>query len=219
MRSWLLAALVAPGCGAPLVDFAAPAIARPYDPAECAREKPFGHGRDRAYERVRDRWSRHAHVTHDYDSALDARVILAVPQFHAAYVHAIALLDCLAPAEYAALLDADRADQERSVDVIVLLDSSRWEWNDLSSARSIWNVTLGDDQGRVIAPIERQPLDMKPETLNALFGDATPFTRGWRIRFPRTFPDGTPLIRPEARRLTLRLAGPLGADSVDWRSR
>jgi hypothetical protein len=217
------------GCATPRVNFCAAPPPRRYDPIECIEEDRRTlrrHGHDTYYKAVRDRWLRRAHITWDYDTALDARVVLMTPEFRAAYLHEVALVDCLAPADYAKLVALSNEEALRWLDVIVLLDSSRWDWNDLSSPKSVWSITLADDQRRVVAPLERQALGEKPPTMFAFFGDGnayfvdgSPFTRGWRLRFPVTFPDGTPLLRPDTKRITVRFAGPLGSDQVEWVAR
>jgi hypothetical protein len=202
------------GCAAPLVDFAAAPPPPHYQPSECAggpRRRDRG-----AYTRLRDHWTRHAHVRLDYDTALDGRAVLMSGEMRAGWLRYRALVDCMAPDDFSALVDRAHDNAARGVDFVVLLDSSRWEWNDLSSDRSVWSITFVDDRGQVVAPIERQPLDDRPEMMVTLYGDGTPFTRGWRIRFPTVFPDGTPLLRPDTRRVTLRFAGPLGSDDMTW---
>ena len=35
---------------------------------------------------------------------------------------------------------------EHFVDVIVILQSSRWDWNDLASTQSVWSITFLDER-------------------------------------------------------------------------
>jgi len=98
----------------------------------------------------------------------------------------------------------------RFVEFLLQAETSVWTWNDFSSTSSLWTVTLSDEGGRVVAPVELTVAPGKAESWNVLFPPVTPFTRTWRIRFPRTLADGKPLIGPATRSLTLRFAGPLG---------
>ena len=45
------------------------------------------------------------------------------------------------------------------------------------------------------------------------------FHRVYRVRFPKTLPDGRPLRRSETRRLSIRCAGPLGRAELVWQIR
>lgn len=159
------------------------------------------------------RWTRHAHITHDWDTALDAEVILVVPEMRVAYTAQVAATRKLPPAQRDAAL-AEAATTDR-VDAWVFLQTSRWEWNDLSSLKSMWTISLIEGD-RAVTSIDRQPLPEKPDELAQLFWWMTPFTRSWRVTFPTTFPDGTRVLRPDTRSITIRFAGPLGSADVRW---
>ena len=53
---------------------------------------------------------------------------------------------------------------------------------------------------------ERRALDQE------FYPYANIFSRGWTVRFPRTRADGSPLVGGDTKSLTLRFAGPQGAD-------
>ena len=168
------------------------------------------------YDAVHARSTRHAHLTHDYDAVLDAEVTLATPEYRAAYVGEVTAIRKLPEADRDRLLDEQRHDAESWVELFVMLESSRWEWNDLASTRSVWTVTFADDTGRSALASDKIAIDVKPEMLASLFKHVSPFTRGWKIRFKPTFADGTPLFHPDARYFVARFAGPLGATFVRW---
>ena len=168
------------------------------------------------YEAVRARSTRHAHLTHDYDSALDAEVTLATPEFRAAFVGEVTAIRKLPDTDRDRLVEEQRMDAGKWVELYVMMESSRWEWNDLASTKSLWTITFADDTGRSALADDRIALDMKPEMLASLFPQTSPFTRGWKIRFKPAFSDGTPLLHPDARYFVARIAGPLGATEVRW---
>ena len=99
------------------------------------------------------------------------------------------------------------------------MESSRWEWNDITSTRSLWTITFSDESGHSVEAIERASLDAKPAELALYFGEVGPFTRTYRVRFPLAFADGTPLLGPGTRLAVVRFAGPLGVAKLVWRQR
>ena len=85
-----------------------------------------------------------------------------------------------------------------------------------TSAKTVWRVTLVDDQGHEVQPAHVCTRS-RSGTRSTRSSTPTPtiFSRGWTLRFPRTRPDGTPLVGSDTKALTLRFAGPQG--SVDLR--
>ena len=214
----LLPLPVAACATSPAVDFgAAPALGA-VPPADRSQHGAAAEW-SQHWHRVRDRWTRTAHITHDWDTALDARVALVSPEYRAAYVRFLSGMRGYSDTRRDELASDQRADGERFVEVWVSMQTSRWEWNDLSSARSVWNLTFQDGSGRTVEPLERAPISLKGAELAELFPDVTPFTMAWRVRFPIAFPDGTPLMPPAGGRARIRFAGPLGDDTVEWRAR
>jgi hypothetical protein len=167
----------------------------------------------------RDRVARRASVRHDWDTALDAVVVLATPELRASYVRMVAGMRALSDTDRARLAEQQRSDGEHFVELWVSMQTSRWEWNDLGSSHSLWTITLRDGEGRSLEAIERNQLPQKPIELGELFPGVSPFTLGWRVRFPTTFADGTPVLRADLRQLSARFAGPLGQSDVVWQSR
>ena len=163
--------------------------------------------------------ARRATILRDWDTALDAEVVLATPELRAAYVRMVAGMRALSDTDRTRLAEQQTSDGEHFVELWVAMQTSRWEWNDLGSSRSLWTITLRDGDGRSVESIERNQLSHKPIELGELFPGVGPFTLGWRVRFPTTFPDGTPVLRPDLRQLSARFAGPLGQADVLWQSR
>ena len=87
--------------------------------------------------------------------------------------------------------------------------------NDLTSQKTIWRVTLLDDEGHEVLPKvtglkERRALDQE------FYPYVNIFSRGWTLRFPRTRLDGSPLVGTDTKALTLRFAGPQGSVDLVW---
>src|SRR5437016_1862401 len=109
------------------------------------------------------RWTRHVHITHDYDSVLDADVTLFSSEFRAAYVSKVAAMRHLPAPEQEALAALQQKAACSAVEVEVMLQSSRWEWNDLGASHSLWTITFSDDAQRSVVATSRGQLLDKPE--------------------------------------------------------
>jgi hypothetical protein len=180
----------------------------------------YGHWHRSEYARIHRRWTRYKHLTNsDYTTTLDVHATLLGDEFRAAYLAEVTALRRFTPPQHAALAKDLRSAGDRWVEVVLEMVTSNWRWNDLTSPRSVWTLTLADDAGHVVAVAEVASLQEKPDTLQALFPPVTPFTRGWRVRFPRVLSDGTLLLGPTTRALTLRFAGALGSTEVRWEGR
>jgi hypothetical protein len=168
------------------------------------------------YKRTLDRWTRHMHATQDFDTAIDAWVTMLSPEFRSRYLATVEAMRQLSPDERAKLEATQRDEAAQFIDLIIVMQTSRWDWNDLTSPRSLWSLTLVDDRGRETAPVDQQYAPLKTDEAAALYRGVGPFSRVWRVRFPRTLGDGTVIGGPETRSLTLRMAGPLGATKAIW---
>ncbi|MSP62554.1 MAG: hypothetical protein EXR72_19925 [Myxococcales bacterium] len=201
-----LAVAAATGCGPPpRVQFTPPTVAP----------------RSADYPAIQDRWTRHAHVTREFDTAVDVYATLQTSEFRAAWLARVATLRQLAGAARSELEQEQARDAEQFVDCVLQVHTGRWNWNDLTSPRSLWTITLVDDRGREAGPALVHQVPLKPDEVAALYPGGTPFTRTWRVRFRRTLPDQSRLLDPATRWVLLRIAGPLGntGDQLRWDAR
>jgi hypothetical protein len=162
------------------------------------------------------KFTRHCHIISDFDEALTADSTLHAPEFRAAFGEKFIQLYKLSEDD-AAKKRAQLMSEIADVWELHMETSAHfYTINDFTLGKGIWRVTLVDDQGRAVAPVElRQSLD-KREVDMAWYPYATIFSRGWRVRFPRTMPDGTPFITPETKTIALRIAGPPGSCDMIW---
>jgi hypothetical protein len=91
-------------------------------------------------------------------------------------------------------------------------------WNDLRSEPGKWRLMLLDDEGRELHPekIEVVPSRELQQQLEVLGRGRDPYSKLWLVRFPAQTGDGQPLPRPTARKIILRVAGPLGQTDLTW---
>jgi hypothetical protein len=161
-------------------------------------------------------FSRHGHVISDFDEALTVDATLHAPEFRAAYAEKwidVYKLNAEDAAKKRAQLLAEIADVW---EIHVETSAHFYMINDFTQGKGIWRVTLIDDHGRAIMPADaRQSLDKRDVDM-AFYPFASIFSRGWRFRFPRNLPDGSPLITPQTRWIALRVAGPQGSTDLVW---
>ena len=172
------------------------------------------------YEKVHDRWTRHAHATQGVrkglDTVLDAHITLVGDDFRAAYLAKVSAMRAYTTQQRAVLATELSQDGLNYLDLIVDITSSSYEWNDLASKTSVWTLTLTDDGGHNVGGPDIVQVEDRPVALAELFPPVTPFTRHWRVRFKRKLPDGGLLAGPGTRSITLRIAGVLANEAVTW---
>lgn len=162
------------------------------------------------------RWSRHGQLFSDFDQALIVDATLRSPEFRAAYAAKYVDLYKVSPDAQAAVRGGLMTDGADSYEFHVETATHDYVLNDLSGTKTVWRVTLVDDQAHEVQPSEivaikeRRQLDME------FYPYTDIFSRGWRIRFPRTRSDGTPLVGGDTKSLTLRFAGPQGSVDLVW---
>jgi hypothetical protein len=202
MKLALAAALVVAGCAS------APVVVSMADPQKPATAKD--------YVAEVKRWTRHAHLRSDFDEALDVDATLRSPEFRDAYAAKYIELYRIGPENQAHTRGEILSDGADSYEFHIETATHDYALNDLTSAKTVWRVTLIDDQGhevqptRVVGQKERRTLD---EQFYPYVGI---FSRGWTVRFPRTRADGTPLVGADTKALTLRFAGPQGSVDLVW---
>jgi hypothetical protein len=162
------------------------------------------------------KWTRHAHLRDDFDEALDVDATLRSPEFREAFAAKYILLYRIGPENQQHTRGEILADGADSYEFHVETATHDYALNDLTSAKTIWRVTLVDDQGHEVSPTrvtglkERRTLDQEFYPYTGIF------SRGWTLRFPRTRADGTPMVGGDTKSLTLRFAGPQGTVDLVW---
>jgi hypothetical protein len=162
------------------------------------------------------RWSRHAHLRNDFDQALDIDATMRSPEFREAFAAKYIQLYRIGDENKAHTRGEILADGADTYEFHVETATHDYGLNDLTSAKTIWRVTLLDDQGHEVTPVrvvglkERRALDQE------FYPYGTIFSRGWTVRFPRARNDGSPLVGGDTKSLTMRVAGPQGSVDLVW---
>jgi hypothetical protein len=168
------------------------------------------------YGKLLKRWTRHGHVITDFDDALDVNATLRSPEFRGAYATKYIEDYKVVPESRERVRGEIMSEGADSFEFHVETQTHDYDINELTSAKTVWRVTLINDQGHEIAPREIIADRVKREVDMEFYPYATIFSRGWRLRFPRALADGTPFVASDAKSLTLRFAGPVGVVDLVW---
>ncbi len=162
------------------------------------------------------RWTRHAHLRSDFDQALDVDATFRSPEFRAAYAAKYIDLYRIGAENQPHTRGAILSEGADSYEFHVETATHDYNLNDLTSAKSVWRVTLLDDQGHEVTPAHVAAIKERLTFDEEFYPYANVFSRGWTLRFPRTRLDGTPLVGSDTKALTLRFAGPQGSVDLVW---
>ena len=207
MKQWALALFVATGamtlagCTPPQVSLGEPKV------------QPTS----KDYEKQLERWTRHGQLTNDFDQALQLDATLRSPEFRAAYAAKYIEMYKVAPESQPKVRGDLLSDGADSFEFHVESATHDYLLNDLTGAKSVWRVTLVDDQQHEVVPSEISLVRERRRLEMEFYPYADIFSKGWRVRFPRARADGTPLVGSDTKSLTLRMAGPQGAVELVWK--
>jgi hypothetical protein len=162
------------------------------------------------------KWTRHAQIRNDFDEALDVDATLRSPEFRHAYAAKYLALYRIPPESQARVRGELISDGADTYELHVETATHDYNLNDLTSAKSVWRVSLLDDQGHEVTPLSVTAIKTRRQLDLEFYPYAGIFSRGWTIRFPRARADGTPLVGADTKALTLRFAGPQGSADLVW---
>jgi len=165
------------------------------------------------------RWSRHGDMRADFDATLIIDATLHSPEFHAAYVAKYLDVYKVTDSSRAQVTATLQADLTEGWVFHLETQAHTYEMNELGSKRTIWRTTLMDDRGREVAVQAVIADPRRPEFLQTFYPYTTVFSRSWRVTFPKKLADGSDLVGPDTKSLTLRVAGPPGLIDLIWRFR
>lgn len=201
MKQVLALALLLAGCaGAPRVSLGTPST------APTAKD----------YVSELKKWSRHAQIRNDFDEVLAVDATLRSAEFRAAFAAKYITLFRIPEASQAAVRRELLSEGADTYEFHVETTTHDYNLNDLSGSKSVWRVSLLDDQQHEVVPVSISALKTRRQLDQAFYPYAGLFSRGWTVRFPRQRADGEPLVKPATRALTLRFAGPQGSADLVW---
>lgn len=172
-----------------------------------------------SFTKTRDRWSRSGRIISTRD--METSLLVSATMRSRAYQHAYSdrytkLYRISDPAERARIEAAALADAS-SVTFWVRSATYAPRWNDLRPEVGKWRLALLDDEGHevVAEKVELVSTAEQPRQLELLDESRDPYGKLWLVRFPAMLGD-QPVPRPTARKIILRVTGPLGQTDLTW---
>ena len=162
------------------------------------------------------RWTRHGQMRADFDEALVVDATFRSPEFRDSFAAKYIDLYHIGPDNQAHTRGELMSDGADSYEFHVETATHDYALNDLTSAKTVWRVTLVDNQGHEVQPTRVSEGKTRRALDERFYPYVNIFSRGWTVRFPRALPDGTPLVGAETKTLTLRFAGPQGSVDSVW---
>ena len=162
-----------------------------------------------AYQQVLERFTDRAELYSGFDTILFAAATLQAPPFREARLHRAALFQSLPQERVKEILTQEMAEAVQAHEFFLGVHVSNYRYDDFDRPSSIWNMVLVTPAGQV-RPLSVERLGRADMEMRAFYPYMGTFWVGYRVRFPTTFPDGTPVIPPNAERVVLRMASALG---------
>jgi hypothetical protein len=170
------------------------------------------------YPAVYAAWTRHAKHIEDVGTVLEIWATFKSWDFRQAWVAKYAKVYDLADDERASLTKSELATARAVYEIHLVAQSTNDRWNDLSSKRSPWRLTLLDGTGAELAPTSIK-VERYPDAYESVFFPArTPFSKTYTVRFVRP-EGGEAFVGPQSGGLVLRVASPVGKVEVTWEAR
>jgi hypothetical protein len=204
MKPLLLIALLALGaCAPPRVDF-----------SETLR---VYHASD--YTSVRDRWTRQGTLYKGVSSLVFLTATYKSWEWRQAYLATMRDNAALTPTEYQELVAKERAAYNTGHEffISVAMPIHRWAAN-LAAKDSQWHITLVNSRGEEVHPEKIERFRRVTPNITEFFSYHTTFGEAYVLRFPRTLPDGRPVLDAQPPMAMLRLAGPPGKAELVWQA-
>ena len=167
-----------------------------------------------------DRWSRHGRILSktEFDTQLVVYATLRAPAFQRAYVDKYLKTYAIVDHWEKARVEKEQAEQtQHGLSLFLLTKTHSASWNDLRLPAGKWRLSLLDGEGREVQADRVDTLSTRQAVEQTLLGEPTDaFTKLWSVHFPSNASDGQPFPAPSTRKISLRVAGPLGQTELLW---
>ena len=169
------------------------------------------------YSSARDRWTESQSVYRQIELQAQVHATFKTALFRRQYVREFARLFALRARQRQALLKQELAEAATRYVFVVILSTKKLSWNNLDREAKIWRVQLANRKGKAVAPTSVRELDRDNPTWQVLFPKIGTQYRIWELKFPRTSPDGQPLVS-SGQHLDLIIAGAPAQMKLTWKA-
>jgi hypothetical protein len=171
------------------------------------------------YPQVLHTWTRYQkRVRLDVGTVIEAWAVLKSWEFRQAFIENYSGVYRLSAEDRAALYKAQLEEARGTYELHLVVQSTRFEWNDLDSDSSPWKVSLVDGSGAEVRPSSIRANRLPELYETTFFPYRSEFSRTYVVRFDRAATDEAGFRGPTSGRVALRIAGPLGDVELVWDS-
>jgi hypothetical protein len=174
------------------------------------------------YERVYERWTRHAEVYNldTFDNSLTVSATYRSWQFRQAYVERYADDYRLDGAAKKAFLEEQRRDHDAWHEFLVSATASKIRWADFTRDDTPWVIALVADEGPEVAPASLEKISSPSPMLKTYYPSISIYRKTFLIRFPRMREEASVPVFPSGLdSFSLVFAGALGRAELVWKIR
>ncbi|MBN8228242.1 hypothetical protein JYK02_12060 [Corallococcus macrosporus] len=162
-----------------------------------------------AYLSVLDRYSDRKEIYDGFDTRVFAGATLQTPTFREARIHRRAIFQTLPAAKVEQLLAEEMSEAEKFHEFFLAVHVNDYRYDDFAHRNSIWRIALVTSAGE-ITPMEIRRLGRSDLNVRAYYPYASLFWVTYRVRFPKAFANGQPVIPEGTEQVMLRVASSLG---------
>lgn len=173
---------------------------------------------EREYQAVVARYSDHRELYDRFDTRFFCAATFQSVPFRVARVRRAADFRRLPAAEVEQQLAAERAAAAAAHEVFLAAHFTDPRFDDVDRPHGQWRLALVTEHGEV-TPSKVERLGRSTMDLRSLYPYFDDFWVGFRISFPRTFPDGSEVILEGTGTVTLRMASALGDAELELSAR
>jgi hypothetical protein len=200
MNRFVAVAVLFVACAPPRVDFRE--VARSY--------------RADDYVKVRDRWTREAVLRRGISTLVFLTGTYKSWDWRQAYAARMRDHAAFSKTEYGAFLASQRKGHDEAHEFFLSVAMEVRRWMDLTKKESKWHLSLVNERGEEVHARSVKRLRRTNAEVAEFFPYHSSFGEAFVVQFPKTLPDGRPLLGATPRRLTLVLGGPPGRVELTW---
>lgn len=164
---------------------------------------------ERDYQQVVARYSAHQELYDRLDTRYFCAATFQSVPFREARVRRAAEFRRLPAAEVEKWLEEERAAAAAAHEVFLAAHFTDPRFDDLDRPKSQWRLALVTPRGEV-TPVKVERLGRSTMDLRSLYPYFDEFWVGFKVTFPKAFPDGTEVIPEGTDQVTFRMASALG---------
>lgn len=173
-----------------------------------------------SYQKTLERYTRVTRIgsVDDLDTPIVIGATLRSPAFQRAYAeHYLQAYKVNIPSERQMILERERAAADHGVSFWVRTTFHNYLWNDLRPTAGKWRMVVVDENGMETPAEAIDGLAIRDLTVPVLLSEPLDaYSKMWLVRFPTMRSDGQPLVPAGARKIILRVAGPVGQTDLTW---